>query len=92
MPKIKPITFDYSGSLIAKNGITQQQIDALKPDLIAARDEMLKTDLEMYDAGAAVPEKKQPLDAGFHEMPERCLLYTSPSPRDATLSRMPSSA
>ena len=25
-------------------------------------------------------------------MDERCLLYTSPSPRDATLSRMPSSA
>ena len=26
------------------------------------------------------------------EQPEICLLYTSPSPRDATLSRMPSSA
>ena len=26
------------------------------------------------------------------ENPEACLLYTSPSPRDATLSRMPSSA
>ena len=26
------------------------------------------------------------------EDPEACLLYTSPSPRDATLSRMPSSA
>ena len=26
------------------------------------------------------------------ELPEICLLYTSPSPRDATLSRMPSSA
>ena len=25
-------------------------------------------------------------------MQQRCLLYTSPSPRDATLSRMPSSA
>ena len=25
-------------------------------------------------------------------MKENCLLYTSPSPRDATLSRMPSSA
>ena len=25
-------------------------------------------------------------------MPGTCLLYTSPSPRDATLSRMPSSA
>ena len=26
------------------------------------------------------------------ELPKVCLLYTSPSPRDATLSRMPSSA
>ena len=26
------------------------------------------------------------------DMPKICLLYTSPSPRDATLSRMPSSA
>ena len=28
----------------------------------------------------------------FRDMFEPCLLYTSPSPRDATLSRMPSSA
>ena len=28
----------------------------------------------------------------FDEQGELCLLYTSPSPRDATLSRMPSSA
>ena len=27
-----------------------------------------------------------------HDWAEICLLYTSPSPRDATLSRMPSSA
>ena len=26
------------------------------------------------------------------DLPNPCLLYTSPSPRDATLSRMPSSA
>ena len=28
----------------------------------------------------------------YQSMEETCLLYTSPSPRDATLSRMPSSA
>ena len=28
----------------------------------------------------------------FHELMEICLLYTSPSPRDRTSSRMPSSA
>ena len=29
---------------------------------------------------------------GFEAIDKGCLLYTSPSPRDATLSRMPSSA
>ena len=31
-------------------------------------------------------------DAAMREQAHICLLYTSPSPRDATLSRMPSSA
>ena len=31
-------------------------------------------------------------DEGLEIMRHTCLLYTSPSPRDATLSRMPSSA
>ena len=29
---------------------------------------------------------------GFDENPDNCLLYTSPSPRDGRISRMPSSA
>ena len=33
-----------------------------------------------------------PLDNFFAELDYTCLLYTSPSPRDAQLSRMPSSA
>ena len=32
------------------------------------------------------------LDLILHHLPEDCLLYTSPSPRDRTRSRMPSSA
>ena len=35
-----------------------------------------------------IPNLKIP----HRELSKRCLLYTSPSPRDATLSRMPSSA
>ena len=31
-------------------------------------------------------------DVGYFDVSHICLLYTSPSPRDATLSRMPSSA
>ena len=33
-----------------------------------------------------------PYGAAAHRGPHRCLLYTSPSPRDGLLSRMPSSA
>ena len=39
--------------------------------------------LKLYDDGKEVAASKQCCS---------CLLYTSPSPRDATLSRMPSSA
>ena len=43
-----------------------------------------------------LPYQVQKFTLGAREMREApylaCLLYTSPSPRDATLSRMPSSA
>ena len=44
-----------------------------------------------YSPGVAIPcleIEKDPKKAALYT----CLLYTSPSPRDATLSRMPSSA
>ena len=42
-----------------------------------------------------IADSRAPRDGRFIEIVGRynpCLLYTSPSPRDATLSRMPSSA
>ena len=47
----------------------------------------LKKDREALESYRKII-KKDPSLAG----PYYCLLYTSPSPRDATLSRMPSSA
>ena len=55
MARIKPITFDYSASLIPEHGISQDQLDALKPKLEAARGEVLKTDNEQY-ARAKIPD------------------------------------
>ena len=43
------------------------------------------------DVGETLPEVTFADTTGYAD-PEHCLLYTSPSPRDATLSRMPSSA
>ena len=49
----------------------------------------------VYLNGVYVPENEAVVpikDQGFKYGDGVCLLYTSPSPRDATLSRMPSSA
>ena len=77
MAKIKPLTFDYSNALVPNHGITQAQLDAFKPQLESARNEMLGLELgpdwELLALGKDVPPEKQPLDAGFHEMPERIL-------------------
>ena len=58
---------------------------------------MLKTecppvpDLSQYVLKSSIP-KQQPIIVDSSACKGRCLLYTSPSPRDGLLSRMPSSA
>ena len=53
-------------------------------------------DLNQYtfevDHRAAKPQIKAAVEALFSVKVIGCLLYTSPSPRDKTVSRMPSSA
>ena len=57
--------------------LLQKQIEEFNPLVVSVADESLAKML-----------KKSKIDVLFGT----CLLYTSPSPRDATLSRMPSSA
>ena len=46
----------------------------------------------LKDNGYFEEAKECSLQAKNYDQSRDCLLYTSPSPRDATLSRMPSSA
>jgi glucose-6-phosphate isomerase len=72
MTRIRPISFDPEGCFIEDHGITPQQVDSFAPRLLDLRDEILKVDLPLYLAGTC-PFNKQPLDAGFLELPERLL-------------------
>ena len=49
-------------------------------------------DIDKHGKIADVLKSKQSILVQIAKEPISCLLYTSPSPRDATLSRMPSSA
>ena len=76
--------------------------DGIGPEILSATLEVLEVANKRFDLGLSFHEE----EAGFvslskygttlrEEVLDRartCLLYTSPSPRDATLSRMPSSA
>ena len=70
---IPPLTFDYRGALSPNHGITHADLDQYHSKLEAAREEILKQDLPLFDSGGDVPADKSPLDAGFIEMPERLL-------------------
>ena len=50
-----------------------------------------KIDAKIIGSNLEIDEWNKKLDVGVYGLSD-CLLYTSPSPRDATLSRMPSSA
>ena len=51
------------------------------------RDAVIDPD-NLHDESLKIPQ----LHSKYYTLYNTCLLYTSPSPRDATLSRMPSSA
>ena len=60
-----------------------------KPNvLLMLVDDLGWQDVICYDVDKPAPYETPNLD----KLAQSCLLYTSPSPRDATLSRMPSSA
>ena len=81
--KIKDLAFGISyaelSDLAAFNNINHLNNGKFRGAIIAQYPEELSRQLEQ-------------LLNSINQLSENCLLYTSPSPRDATLSRMPSSA
>ena len=83
-----PLTHPYGALLVSH--LAPSTIEAsLRPGIYACRTKALQA-----IHGAEVPEVLTPVAEHLLLLKEGiyCLLYTSPSPRDATLSRMPSSA
>ena len=82
------------------NALNIELMDGLKQAIVEAGEHfdaiVISGRPGLFSAGLDVPELIALDREGISEMWRSlftfCLLYTSPSPRDATLSRMPSSA
>lgn len=85
MHHITPLTYDYSAllspddapALARETGLAQADLDWLAPRLANAREEVL-ADLALFQSGGPVPKAKQPMDAGFHSLPDRLLNQDRP--------------
>ena len=81
----KLLSFDYSGSLLKDTGIAQAQIDELSQTLETIRDEMYSVDLVQFHEQTEVTPERQPLDAGFMDLPDRMLSAYDASRDDCEL-------
>ena len=87
----------YPAFILPRQPMTQQQIDA-DPELVAKvkKDPRLNDELLAGNPGESywhsLPDDLRSQWQAYVDQYTFCLLYTSPSPRDGLLSRMPSSA
>ncbi len=86
------IRYDYTGALLENGGLTQSEWSAVRPALENARDIVLGEDLAQFRGEAEIPAEKQPLDAGFLEMPERLLAEHQAAGPASELGRILSTA
>ena len=80
-----PIT-EYAGRDVAVYGLGRTGLSAAKA--LAAGGARVHA----WDDGEAARAKAEAEGVNVSDINKRCLLYTSPSPRDGATSRMPSSA
>lgn len=67
------LRFDPSGAFHADTGLQASEVASLGARLEKLRDEVCDIDVKMLQGEIAIPESKQPLDAGFYLLPERLL-------------------
>src|SRR5687768_764359 len=86
-PKNEAIQYDPSGVFLDEHGIRRWELADLALRLETARAETLG-DVELWDSKRPVPVQKQPLDAGFIELPERLLAAYKHDRRGSELGRI----
>lgn len=84
---LSPLKYDHSGVMGGPNGLSQTDFDQLAPKLNQARDE-IATDIRLFGGDGTIPSEKEPLDAGFVDLPQRLLSDYNADPNGSELGRI----
>lgn len=90
MPKAT-ISYDPQGTYLPEHGLSPNDLKTLKPKLDSARNEVL-ADAQLWADGVQPPSNKDPLDAGFHHLPERLLNELQDDGSESEVSRIQAAA
>jgi glucose-6-phosphate isomerase len=71
----------------AQKLLKEKHLKKIEPDILSARDKVLE-DIELYNSGGKVPANRQPLDAGFIELPGRLLSEEASDPANSLVGRI----
>ena len=89
-PSVYFQTLLYTGNATASRALTNDGNSDLQPDWLWVKERNNARNHAVWDSTRGVTKQfRTNLTNAKHQT---CLLYTSPSPRDGLLSRMPSSA
>lgn len=88
MPLLK---YDPSAALIENGGTSQAELDAIAPRLESARAEVM-ADADLWARGVEATPEKQPLDAGFHLLPDWLLAEYAEKGSDSELGKLKATA
>ena len=67
------LKLDWTRTLLPGTGLESADLAGMKTALEAARREVVDEDTRLFDEPSMIPPEKEPLDAGFFELPERLL-------------------
>lgn len=85
------LRYNPKGVLNPRTGLSTEEISALCDRLERARREVLD-DLALFRSGNDIPPEKQPLDAGFIDLPERLLAEFHEKGQDSEVARIQATA
>jgi len=81
------LKYDPTGAFFDHGGTSREELNAWAPRVEQARSQVL-ADAQLWASGAEATPEKQPLDAGFHHLPDRLLTELAEDGEHSELARL----